>query len=65
MRSYNSGYGQAKADIKIAIGEAFKMLNYELENEVLSNEERKMINAKIDALKWTRAIITSIKSNKL
>jgi len=64
---YREGYGQAKADLLLQIGKAFKLIHNELAGEEpvevsLSDENRKEILAKQEALKWVRSMIKGLKS---
>lgn len=66
MDSYKAGYGQAKADTLKAIGEATKLLHkamHESDPDFKPTEEKKKeIRRKIDALRWVRAIVKAQRS---
>lgn len=65
---FKSGYGQAKADTLKAIGEATKMLHasmHESDPDLKpTDEKKKELQQKIDALRWVRAIVMAQRSPK-
>jgi len=71
MNSFKSGYGQAKADTLRAIADATKLITQEMQGVSARGaafnptaDQKRVLAAKIDALRWVRTIVKSQKSPK-
>ena len=58
---YRSGYGQAKADARLGIGNALKLLE-QTEQPFMDEGQLVQWRARREALVWVRAIVSGLKA---